>query len=230
MSHYKNILVFIKKSKLNYLKKNFGSDIKNSSEYAVLNDSMENHYSTSNNFINSLQKLLKTDQKLEIFYDDFEELPNIEDFKNMNNNYDLIFSLGGDGTFFRSLNFNTTANQLNVGVNTDWIRSKGKFCTLNVENYNEKLKNLFENNYSYKNFNKLGVEIKSKKFNYLENNNLEKADNSDELKIKRFNFINDLYYGEKFTGRISNYNLNLIETRKSYPIKSSGLIVSSCKY
>jgi len=230
MSYFKKILVFIKKSKLNYLIQKYGEGVKNSKEFPLLNESMQIHYKNCDKFIGNLEKNLSKDMTYDIFYDDFEKYSHFEDFAEANTKkYDLIFSLGGDGTFLRSLNLNDSKNQLVVGINTDGVNSRGFYCCLNSmdEKIDEKLKNIFENKFKHKNLNKLNIEI-------IHENSCLNLKNSEERllksKSKSYNFINDLYYGERFMGRVSKYHLEVIDGyKKSFNLKSSGLIVSTCK-
>lgn len=240
MSHFRNILVYVKKSKLNYLLKKYPESIKNSSEYRVLNDSMLAQQFSCDKFINFLKSNLNADQNIDFFYDDFEEYSHIEDFAfAKNTNYDLVFSLGGDGTFMRSLNFIHSCEQLVIGLNSGDKYSHGFYCSLDLMNkkYEDKIKQVLENKYQHKYLNKLNVVIE-------ENNNLnaniyrynrssimpEHQKNPEyQNKTRNYSFINDLYYGEKFMGRISKYNLEADDGKKAYLLKSSGLIVSTCK-
>jgi NAD kinase len=227
MSTYKKILVFTKNSKLNYLiRKHIDNEnlikLKSSLEYEILNESCKTHEENCSFFINTIKKNLNFDQTLEIFNDDFEKYSDINNFFNLKNkNFDLIFSLGGDGTFLRSLNLHSKKNQIFVGVNTDNKNSKGFYCKINTnKNFLDKnIQNIFEEKSEYRELNKLTIEIN--------NNNI----NDNDIKNnKTYNFVNDLFFGEKFLGRISKYRLENISNKKSFNIKSSGLIVSTCIY
>ncbi len=271
MSHLKKILVFIKKSKLNYLNQKYGElTVQSSSEYNLLKDSMIVHYRNCDNFIKQLEKTLSKEQKFDVFYDDFEKYSNFEDFAEAKkSNYDLIFSLGGDGTFLRSLNFNNSNEQLVIGLNTDGKHSTGFYCGLNSMDgkIEEKIRGVFQNKFKQKFLNKLKVDIVSDGENAncfvkgndvtqeINNNsncygNNSKDSNFDNKYIRSFeslcrddkrngnsnkvgrsyNFINDLYFGEKFSGRISKCQLQLGSEEKAFSIKSSGLIVSTCNF
>lgn len=262
MSQFKKILVFIKKSKLNYLTQKYGEAVKSSSEYNLLKDSMTIHYKNCDNFLKNLEKSLSSEQTFDVFFDDFEKYSNFEDFAEVKkNNYDLIFSLGGDGTFLRSLNFNNSNAQLVIGLNTDGKNSTGFYCGLNSmdEKIEEKIRNVFQNKFKHKFLNKLKVEIISENADYFISSNINNKenecnndkennenDNDKEIKsfdslymddkrnvisnkVRSYSFINDLYYGEKFMGRISKCQLELQNERKAFTLKSSGLIVSTCK-
>jgi NAD kinase len=92
-----NTLVIQKMSKLKYLQDRFASNIlRTSVEYSKLSECAEIHRSNSNAFIESLRNYT---QNVDIISDSF--LDN-DKLYNMNfNKYDMIFSLGGDGTFLR---------------------------------------------------------------------------------------------------------------------------------
>lgn len=242
MSYFKNILVFIKKSKLNYLLKKYPESIRNSSEYNILRESMNIHMSNCDKFVNFLEKNLQADQRVDYFYDDFEKYSHIEDFNfAKKTNYDLVFSLGGDGTFLRSLNFNNSNNQLVIGLNTDAKLSRGFYCSLDLNNnFSDAIKKILDNKSEFRYLNKLNISIEqslnlhntpaNEANEHITSNghshSLEKA--SSEKSKRTYNFINDLYYGEKFMGRISKYQLALEEVNKYYSLTSSGLIVSTC--
>jgi NAD kinase len=243
------------------LTQKYGEAVKSSSEYNLLKDSMKVHYKNCDNFIKQLEKSLEKEQKFDVFFDDFEKYSHFEEFAEAKrNNYDLIFSLGGDGTFLRSLNFNNSNDQLVIGLNTDGMNSRGFYCNLNSmdEKIEEKIQLVFQNKFNHKFLNKLKVQIISENADYFINSNLQNNNNKnkendnnnnenneirefDSLymddkrnvvsnKVRSYSFINDLYYGEKFMGRISKCDLELENDNKSHTFKSSGLIVSTCNF
>lgn len=220
MKIFKNILVVQKTSKLQYLIAKYGNDsVKKSDEYSLLKESMDNHIQNCEFFIKKLSSKTNNHLNIDIITDHFEL--NDEIYKNFQNkDYDLVFSLGGDGTFLRSAQF-LNENLTLVGVNTDSNRSKGFYCSFNLddrkscksneENLDVIIENIINQRYSIKSLNKLEV----------------------HTSLKKYYFINDLYFGEKFLGRISKYKLNVKsdeEKEKEYIVKSSGIIFSTCIY
>lgn len=208
MSKFNNVLLFIKTSKLRYIIDKYGLDCaKKAPEYNVLKDSMTNHEINSEKFLNKLKKILPGGKRIDIINDNFTQNDEIEQ-KIQNNNYGLIFSLGGDGTFLRASNFLNHNEQVLIGLNTDKKNSYGFYCSLNTEDNLEKtsqnLSKILSGDCEFKILNKIEIARKNNK-HY---------------------FLNDLYFGEKFSGRISKYKL---QTEKhSEVIKSSGVIFSTC--
>jgi NAD kinase len=216
--YFKNILIIQKTSKLVYLVKKYGYEsVKKSQEFDILKNSMEMHNSNCEKFLNNLNKYKECGQTIDTINDDF--LDN-EKLKNeiQNKNRDLIFTLGGDGTFLRAAHFIEKDDTLLIGVNTDSKYSKGFYCPILAQDHLEESHNNNENK---------GKNIFTK---LKENDFKEKYLNqiSVESKNNKYNFINDLYIGEKFLGRISKNNLK-VDDKKSETVKSSGIIFSTCK-
>ncbi|HBG60455.1 MAG: hypothetical protein A2Y03_04200 [Omnitrophica WOR_2 bacterium GWF2_38_59] len=70
--------------------------------------------------------------------------------------YDLVITVGGDGTFLeasRKIN-----NQLLIGVNSDTKRSVGKLCTCSSKSFKSTLDNILKNNFTIKKLHRLQIE------------------------------------------------------------------------
>jgi NAD kinase len=203
MSYIKNVLVIQKTSKLNYLLNKYGTNLKASHEYEKLNDIMNIHTNNCNSFI---EKLKHYKPYVDVINDSFLDNDKLSTFLK-GRRYDMIFSLGGDGTFLRTAQYIDNNEQLLIGVNTDNAHSIGFYCAVGINNHSENifLEKLFKDQIEYRYLNKLKVE----------------TDN------KTYYFINDLYFGEKFLGRISKYKLN-VDNKREEIIKSSGIIFSTC--
>lgn len=210
-SSLKNILIIQKKSKLNYLIDKYGMKaIIASHEHKKLLDCMDLHSKNSYNFINQLKEIAPKNITIDIIEDNFLDNDTISDALK-NNDYDSVFSLGGDGTFLRAAQFLNKDDQLIVGVNTDDQHSTGYYCPLHpgAEESYKILHNLF--------FQPEKVQIR----------NLNKLE--AKLGDKKVHFINDLYFGEKFAGRVAKYQMTKNASRSEL-IKSSGIIVSTCSH
>lgn len=206
MKIFKNILVIIKTSKLKYLIDKYGIDsCKSSFEYPMLKQSIDVHSKNCDKFIESINKVKSQDQKIHIVNDNFLD-NNIISNQINSNDYDLIFSLGGDGTLLRSAYFINKCNQVLIGVNTDNKNSTGFYCPLHAESCIDinNMKKLLNSDFQTRKMNKLSISIGDR--NYY--------------------FMNDLYLGEKFMGRVSKYKLT-VNSDQSSIIKSSGIIIST---
>jgi NAD kinase len=209
---FTNILIVLKTSKLNYLITKFGTDqVKSAEEFDILNSSMETHHKNTQTFLSHFKTYSSVN--VDIYTDNF--LKNDELSKAINSKkYNLIFSLGGDGTFLRTAQHIDDMQKILIGVNTDSQNSTGYYCPIHAgaNNLLNNINNILENKFTTKFLNKLEITY-------------NKGDKSY--------FINDLYFGEKFLGRISKYNLEVINkgevTGKKALIKSSGVIFSTCK-
>jgi NAD kinase len=202
---FKNVLVIQKTSKLKYLLNKYGTDLKNSLEYEKLFEVMNIHNNNCNSFIEKLNTFKFS--TVDVVSDSFLDNDRLSTYLKAKK-YDIIFSLGGDGTFLRTAQYIDNNEQLLVGVNTDGAHSFGFYCSTTINNKSEDkfLDSLVNNKLSYKYLNKLEVQAHD----------------------KTYSFINDLYFGEKFLGRISKYKLE-VDNKRSEIIKSSGIIFSTCK-
>jgi NAD kinase len=207
MSQSKNILVVLKRSKLNYLIDKYGIDtVKNSYEYSRLQDSKDLHARSCDLFLSALDKLKSKGQKVEIIEDNFLKNEILSNKLEKETSSELIFSLGGDGTFLRTAHFANHKNQILIGLNTDKYNSVGFYCPIKIEEINaeENLQKIFSSQYETKIMDKISIQTRN----------------------SQYYFLNDLYFGEKFMGRVSKYNLK-IDGGKSEVIKSSGIILST---
>lgn len=197
------ILIFKKTSKLQYLIDKYGKEVvKNSPEYDKLNDSMIIQEENSSKFINELIKKSKANQHIKIVTDSFLNNENIYNQINKET-FDQVFSLGGDGTFLRSTTLVNKGNPLFIGVNTDLKRSTGFYCCLNINesDLSEKLDKLRNRDYKEKEISKVKVCFPKK----------------NEV----FYFINDMYFGERFLGRVSKYEMGFNNNENKAKINCS---------
>ena len=224
----KKILILKKTSQLKYLIDKYGvSKVKKSSEYDVLYNSMKIQDENSTKFINKLVQKTDSKQHIQILTDSFLNNSYISDLINKDT-FDQVYSLGGDGTFLRSVTLVTEGNPLFIGINTDLKRSRGYYCGINIndDDIDDKLDKLLQEKIEEKLISRVKAECKDEKFY----------------------FVNDLYFGEKFSGRISKYDITIskddfifntgskfINDKELYSneyecnLKSSGIIFSTCK-
>ncbi len=70
-----------------------------------------------------------------------------ESYHNLDNTFDMFFSVGGDGTFLRSITYVRDLNIPIIGINTGTL---GFLATIQKENIPEAIKLLFNNAYTIK--------------------------------------------------------------------------------
>ena len=75
--------------------------------------------------------------------------------KDLVNQYDFVFSLGGDGTVIATASFNKDKPQLNIKTDE---KSRGSLCSSNTE---QTLKDFFKNNYKIEEWTRQGVYLNS---------------------------------------------------------------------
>lgn len=183
------LLILRKTSKLDYLIDKYGiNSVMQSPEYQKLSTSKHIQEKNSNDFIDAMLRKSNSQQSIKIITDSF--LNNDEIINQINHDqYDYVFSLGGDGTFLRSISLVQRGNPTFIGVNTDRKRSTGHFCSLQVaDDIKDKVSKLLNKEFKAKFINKMRIDFE----------NREK---------KPIYFINDLFFGERFIGRVASYNL-----------------------
>ncbi|MBU0468503.1 MAG: NAD(+)/NADH kinase [Candidatus Omnitrophica bacterium] len=74
--------------------------------------------------------------------------------------YDLIITVGGDGTFLEASRKIT--GQLLIGVNSDTKRSVGKLCTCTSKTFKTTIHNILKNKYTIKKLHRLQIEKNNK--------------------------------------------------------------------
>lgn len=72
-------------------------------------------------------------------------------------NFNLVMSLGGDGTALHAMSY--IENQIFFGVNTDPLKSLGKLTKLNIENLEKALDNYLINQNNFEYINRLSAKI-----------------------------------------------------------------------
>jgi NAD kinase len=207
MKKLKNILVVEKTSKLKYLFSRYGDiTTKESVEFKMLGESMDQHKINCDKFIDMLTKTKPKDVKVDVVEDNFLDNKSISTM--IEKDYDLIFSLGGDGTFLRTAQFIDDNETILIGVNTDPLNSRGFYCSMDTGfSVPSNLEKIFKQRIKLINLNKIQV----------------------QSKMSKYYFLNDLYFGERFMGRISKYRLQVDDGREE-TLKSSGIIFSTCKF
>jgi len=74
--------------------------------------------------------------------------------------YDLIITVGGDGTFLRTAHHVT--DQLMIGVNSAPLASVGALCSVTLNEFPKKLKNILDGNFKIKKLNRLEIKVNKK--------------------------------------------------------------------
>jgi NAD kinase len=190
MKKMEKLLILRKTSKLDYLINKYGNDIvKKSPEFPTLLQSKNIQDANSNEFIEAMLKACNMNQSIKIITDSFLNNNDVENLINIET-YDQVFSLGGDGTFLRSAGLVNKGDPLFIGVNTDLKRSVGYYCSISLcSNLKKKVKQILNKEYKERSISKIRVDFPQRN--------------------KTIYFINDMYFGENFKGRVSKYSLFL---------------------
>lgn len=239
MKFKENILILKKKTKFDYLIEKYSIQVvKNSVEYQQLKNSHIIQEENCNKFIKLMYKKIQNNQSIDIITDSFL---NNEELSNKINSkfYNKVFTLGGDGTFLRSIGLlakNKNKDPLFIGINTDMKRSHGYYCSLNLNDntLDTSLEKILKNKCEISKFNKIRVDFMYNKDDLLNTNtatNNNTITTTDKVKLLKnsFYFVNDIYFGENFKGRVSKYNL-LIDKEyiNKYIINNNNEFIKTC--
>jgi NAD+ kinase len=115
--------------------------------------------------------------------------------------YDLVVTVGGDGTFLEAAR--KLKGQLILGVNSDPSWSIGRFCSATSGTFKKVLKGLLEQKQAILEFPRLELSLMG----------------------KRVNFLNDVLFCHRNPAAMSRYSLKIGEVQEEQ--KSSGLWVST---
>jgi len=143
--------------------------------------------------INKIKEIFNESEIKIILFDEFE--------KNHAKNYDLLITLGGDGTFVRAANL---TDSLILGINSNPEKSEGALTSITI-NEIDKLERL-----------------KEKNFEIIERQRIEVKLNDKILDEKA---INEVYVGTLSQFHISRYKIKFKEKEEEQ--RSSGIIVST---
>ena len=123
-------------------------------------------------------------------------------FTNLNG-YDLVITLGGDGTFLRTAH--RIKDQLIMGINSVTRVSVGALCSATHEDYKEKLLEIFDGDYKIKKFPLMRITINDK--------------------LLPIQAVNDVLFANTSTAAMSRYFLQLKGIREEH--KSSGIWIAT---
>lgn len=97
------------------------------------------------------------------FYKDIrsklENLPNYDTFDTLDDSFDLLISIGGDGTILRAITFVRDLNIPIIGINTGRL---GFLATIQTENIKEAIEHIYEKKYSLSKRTLLSIETTPK--------------------------------------------------------------------
>lgn len=105
--------------------------------------------------------LIKADGKKKEFYNHFKT------FKTLDESYDILISIGGDGTILRAITFVTSLDIPVVGINTGRL---GFLATVQVEDIEKAIQNILDGKYKFSERSLLSVETSPENKNVLELN------------------------------------------------------------
>jgi len=133
--------------------------------------------------------------------------------------YDLVVTLGGDGTFLKTASY--IDNEIPIlGLNTDSDRSLCSFCSFNPNlismDPEEVWGKVFSGNYTIKKRTRI-------KFSILGSNSEVERESP---RSEEFDALNEIFFADKDVGKTSNFRLSVDgEEFKHY--KSCGIIIST---
>lgn len=134
-------------------------------------------------------------------------------------NYDLVVTLGGDGTFLRAAGFIHDDTPI-MAINTDPTRSFCNFASFDSKRLEVETKDIWE-------------KLLTGKFNLLKRTRLEigfsggsRSDEENNQEIEKHFVLNEVVFAEASIARASNFRLGL-DDEPPVPYRSSGLIVST---
>ena len=142
--------------------------------HSILNSlfSFKKKYGIKFFFEKEFEKLLNKD------YSDKIDCNIFSTYKDLNNSFDLMITIGGDGTLLRSISFIRNLKIPIIGINTGKL---GFLASLNQEFLKSKLEKIIQGNYKVENRTLLRVDFNNKK----ENNEFNIALN--EISVSRKN-------------------------------------------
>lgn len=123
--------------------------------------------------------------------------------KVLEGDYDLVLSVGGDGTLLRAAY--CVKGKAIFGVNSNAKKSEGALCFVEARDLEEKIKKVIEGQFFLKNFTRARVFFTNKGYSY--------------------NALNEVYIGSAASYHTSRYILRFKQIKEQQ--KSSGIIVST---
>lgn len=179
-------------------------------------------YGQSNNentkkYINILVDILLKNNVIVVFEENYytyyketntkSQHSTFSNYKELNASFDMFFSVGGDGTFLRLLTFIRDSNIPIIGINTGRL---GFLATIQKENIEDAVMQIFQNNYSVNERSLLSVQTN------------DKNDSISELNFA----LNEISISRKNTASMITINTHL---DKEYLTTywSDGLIIST---
>jgi hypothetical protein len=119
---------------------------------------------------------------------------------------ELIITLGGDGTFLSATHF--IKKELIIGVNTAPEKSEGHLTSVNLENLEEKFKDIINGKFRIKEYTREKVKLFKK-----------------DRCVQTESALNETYFGNKNPHHPSNYEI-IYKSKKEFQ-RSSGVLVST---
>jgi len=134
--------------------------------------------------------------------------------------YDLIVTLGGDGTFLKTASYIDDDTPI-LGLNTDSDRSLCSFCSFNPNLISmepeEVWGKVFNGDYNIKKRTRI-------KFSILGGENL--GVERESPRSKEFDALNEIFFADKDVGKTSNFRLS-VDGKEFQYYRSGGVIVST---
>ncbi len=123
--------------------------------------------------------------------------------KYLGKDFDLVLSVGGDGTLLRAARIAQDAAIF--GINSNVKKSEGVLCSATADDFIKKLKQVIEGNFFVKNFTKSRV--------FLKNSG------------KSYDALNEIYFGSANSYITSRYSLSFGANEEEQ--KSSGVVIAT---
>lgn len=123
--------------------------------------------------------------------------------KNLKEKYDLVLSVGGDGTLLRAAQ--GMGNAVIFGINSDHKKNEGALCFATAADLRTKLERIIKGDFFVKNFTRARICLKKSG--------------------KSYDALNEIYIGSRLSYHTSRYTLNFDKVKEEQ--KSSGIIVAT---
>eukprot|EP00357_Protocruzia_adherens_P023229 CAMPEP_0115014484 /NCGR_PEP_ID=MMETSP0216-20121206/26110_1 /TAXON_ID=223996 /ORGANISM="Protocruzia adherens, Strain Boccale" /LENGTH=374 /DNA_ID=CAMNT_0002384241 /DNA_START=232 /DNA_END=1356 /DNA_ORIENTATION=- len=213
----RNVLVLVKAPRIEYFDRETLLSFRgNPSVQKILNDfevSSAAHKKNVKLFINLFKKYRATNSGV-TYTKDYGRIS-----EPILNQYDLIISLGGDGTYLKTVSYFKQPGVPVLGINTDITGSEGYLCSDHID-YND------EN--GYKKFKKLFDRLLAGDYEMYERRriSMEVYDNARRMTRWEKYALNDVFFSNPEPGQLTSYRMRM-DDGPFENFKSSGLLTAT---
>jgi NAD+ kinase len=154
---------------------------------------------------------------MKLFGLDFDFKP-LSEVNSIIKNYDLVITLGGDGTFLRTASFIHDSTPI-MGINTDSERSHCSFCSYNPRVY------LIDPKMIWSKISEKEYQIKQRTRIQITFHRNTAEGEKDEVWDGAY-ALNEVLYADYDVGKSSYFRLS-VDDKDFVPFKSSGILIST---